>query len=94
MKKNRMVFTSCLSVLVIAMVLLNGCTLAPKYTRPTAPVPSDWPTGEAYGKEAAAPGARAAAEMKWEEFFTDPALTALLPVIAFATLMLERKRRG
>ena len=99
MKRSRMVFTGCLSVLVIAMVLLNGCTLAPKYTRPAAPMPADWPTGEAYGKEAAAPGNRAAAEMKWEEFFTDPELRQVIAAalannrdLRLASLNVEKAR--
>jgi len=94
-----MVFTGCLSVLVFAMALLNGCTLAPKYTRPAAPMPADWPTGEAYGTEAAAPGNRAAAEMKWEEFFTDPELRQVIAAalannrdLRLASLNVEKAR--
>ncbi|MDI9570483.1 MAG: efflux transporter outer membrane subunit [Pseudomonadota bacterium] len=99
MKRSRMVFTGCLSVLVFAMALLNGCTLAPKYTRPAAPMPADWPTGEAYGTEAAAPGNRAAAEMKWEEFFTDPELRQVIAAalannrdLRLASLNVEKAR--
>ncbi len=34
--------------LVVAMLLATGCTLAPKYERPEAPVEATFPTGEAY----------------------------------------------
>lgn len=36
------------TLLAATAVLLTGCTLAPKYTRPEAPVPAAWPTGAAY----------------------------------------------
>jgi multidrug efflux system outer membrane protein len=32
----------------LALAALGGCTLAPKYIRPEAPVPLSWPTGDAY----------------------------------------------
>ena len=32
---------------------LGGCTLAPDYTRPAAPVPAAWPSGAAYKATAA-----------------------------------------
>ncbi len=53
-----------------ALLLLTSCSLAPKYTRPTAPVPSAWPTGPAY-ESSTAP---AATDLKWQEFITDPKL--------------------
>ena len=35
-------------LLVGLAIIPAGCTMAPKYTRPKAPVPADWPTGTAY----------------------------------------------
>ena len=35
-------------LLTIFLVFLSGCTLAPSYERPPAPVPAEWPKGEAY----------------------------------------------
>ena len=31
-----------------ALLALSGCTMAPSYTRPDAPVPTSWPSGPAY----------------------------------------------
>ena len=31
-----------------ALAFLVGCSMAPQYTRPAAPVPAEWPQGEAY----------------------------------------------
>lgn len=65
--------------LLLGTVLLpGGCTLAPKYTRPEAPVPAGWPTGAAYQEPNAAVDAPAAAEITWQEFFTDPRLQTII----------------
>ncbi len=63
---------------VLILMLLGGCSLAPKYTRPGAPVPEKWPTGAAYQETGAAANAPAAAELKWREFFTDGRLQAVI----------------
>jgi len=59
------------------LIMLVGCTLAPSYTRPEAPVPPSWPTGTAYpdGRTADATDATALA---WRDFFTDEALQQLI----------------
>ncbi|RJR41328.1 MAG: efflux transporter outer membrane subunit [Desulfobacteraceae bacterium] len=55
-----------------------GCTMAPKYTRPEAPVPAEWPTGAAYGEPGAGSTLSAAAEVPWREFFPDERLKRLI----------------
>jgi multidrug efflux system outer membrane protein len=62
--------------LLLAWVLIcfGGCTLMPKYSRPAAPVPADWPQGPAYKETAATQKAPAASEVQWRQFFTDPGL--------------------
>ncbi len=65
-------------LIVAVCVCLSGCTLAPKYTRPEAPVPSSWPSGPAYKAINAAPGAPGAEELKWEEFFIDGRLKKII----------------
>ena len=58
---------------------LAGCTLAPEYERPAAPVDSAYPSGPAYGENGQ--GARsgvAAADMGWRDFFADPLLQRLI----------------
>lgn len=57
---------------------LGGCTLAPKYTRPQAPVPADWPTGAAYPETKAGIGIPAASELMWQEFITDEKLQKII----------------
>jgi multidrug efflux system outer membrane protein len=65
---------------------LAGCTMAPKYNRPEAPVPTAWPKGPAYKDAAGASSAKAVAEIPWEEYFVDPNLRKLI------TLALENNR--
>ncbi|MCE5272874.1 efflux transporter outer membrane subunit [bacterium] len=55
-----------------------GCTLAPKYSRPAAPVPAEWPSGDAYGAVGAAAGAPSAQDLRWREFFTDQSLQQVI----------------
>lgn len=56
---------------------LAGCSLAPHYERPQAPVEADYPSGAAY-----APVMNdktvAAADIGWRTFFTDPVLQRLI----------------
>ena len=46
-----------LILLCLIAVLPWGCTMAPQYNRPKAPVPETWPSGSAY-KEAKAAARR------------------------------------
>ncbi len=58
-------------------ISLSGCTMAPKYARPPAPIPAEWPSGPAYGQaETAQP--LLAADLGWQEFFTDPKLRHII----------------
>ncbi|PLC51007.1 multidrug transporter [Pollutimonas subterranea] len=63
---------------------LAGCSLAPKYQRPVAPVPGQYPDHDAVqntgsGSAAAvAPDAAYGSDLGWSEFFTDPQLKALI----------------
>jgi outer membrane protein, multidrug efflux system len=60
------------------LAVTTGCsTMAPKYSRPAPPVPVTFPVGPAYPAEAK-PGATKIADIKWEEFFTDPQLKKVL----------------
>ncbi|KWE30468.1 hypothetical protein WT49_23795, partial [Burkholderia territorii] len=67
----------------IAVALLaTGCTLAPHYTRPDAPVAQAYPAGGVYATQPGAAGARsangqAATAIGWREFFVDPRLQRL-----------------
>jgi multidrug efflux system outer membrane protein len=60
-----------LSPAVAALLLAAGCTLAPRYHRPAAPVPAS-------AGAAAAPGGADAAELGWRDVFADERLQALV----------------
>ncbi len=79
--------------------LLGGCTLAPKYTPPAAPVSAEWPSGEAYRENKTAAGVPAAPEVKWQDFFTDAKLQRIIGTalnnnrdLRLAALNVERAR--
>jgi multidrug efflux system outer membrane protein len=66
-------------LLLVAIALLPaGCTLAPKYTRPNAPVPPGWPTGTAYQPIQPADNAPDARQLPWRQFFTDEKLQQVI----------------
>jgi multidrug efflux system outer membrane protein len=68
-----------LIVLWVGIVaFVNGCTLAPKYERPEAPISAQWPTGAAYRETKAMPGTPTASELAWREFFTDEGLQRVI----------------
>jgi multidrug efflux system outer membrane protein len=56
--------------------LTAGCTLAPPYERPMAPIPAALPAGGAYAP--AEPAAMAAPDLGWRDFFTDPKLRQVI----------------
>ena len=63
-----------LLLLVVMVFLPTGCTMAPQYTRPAAPVPAEWPTGPAYEQKKPAASVEAAAKLSWREFIKDERL--------------------
>ncbi|MEX3895500.1 efflux transporter outer membrane subunit [Paraburkholderia sp. BR10954] len=74
------------SLIAVAVALLaTGCTLAPHYQRPAAPVTATFPTGGVYDQQPGAQGARsangqAAADIGWRNFFVDPRLQQLIEI--------------
>lgn len=73
--------------------------MAPEYTRPEAPVPSEWPGGPAYKNSTAAPAGKAVADITWQEFFINEQLQKLIALaldnnrdLRIATLGIERSR--
>lgn len=67
-----------LLLLPVGIAAVAGCTMAPKYTRPVAPVPAAWPTGPAYENAQPATNAPPAADLGWREFFTDEKLQQVI----------------
>jgi multidrug efflux system outer membrane protein len=87
-----------ISLILAALIYLSGCTMAPQYTRPDAPVPAAWPQGPAY-QESAVPVAPAAADLPWRQFFTDDRLQQIIDAalknnrdLRLAALKVERAR--
>ncbi len=76
-----------------------GCTMAPKYARPAAPVPAEWPTGAAYAGAQVVTNAPEAPNLRWREFFTDQKLLQIIGTaltnnrdLRIAALNVERAR--
>ena len=57
---------------VLVAVALSGCSLAPTYERPAAPVATQWPASAGATTEGAA------ADLAWQEFVTDGQLRELI----------------
>ena len=66
-------------LLGLAAALATGCTMAPKYQRPAAPVPATMPSGPAYlpatTTSATAP---VASDLPWQQFLVDPRLQKVM----------------
>lgn len=71
-------FTLMKFPIVLAAVLLAGCSLAPNYTRPEPPIPTGWPSGPAYEERTDQDGGATVAELTWWEFFSDERLRELI----------------
>ena len=71
---NRNVFLLLAGIAVWAI----GCTMAPEYARPPAPVPAAWPEGAAYEPTRASANAPLASDMDWREFFADEKLQQVI----------------
>jgi len=87
-------------ILILGVLLfMSGCTLSPKYTQPPAPVPAEWPQGDAYKITQIPFDAKATSELSWKAFFTDPKLQQIIGTalndnrdLRIAALNVERVR--
>jgi len=70
--------TTVLCVLLGLWIGLAGCTMAPTYSQPAAPVPANWPNGPSYQAEAAKPLQKPMADISWQEFYQDDKLQKLI----------------
>jgi len=85
-------------LLLGVIVTIWGCTLAPTYTRPAAPIPDAWPSGPAY-KQAASSSPAVVADIKWEDFIVSEPLRKIIGMalannrdLKVAALNIERAR--
>ena len=90
---------ACAVRMALALILLSGCTMIPKYERPPAPVPAAWPSGPAYKQTASMQHAPLATGLKWRQFFTDEQLQKVIETalqnnrdLRVAALNVERAR--
>ena len=94
---KRMTTALCLSL--GALLGLGGCTLAPQYRRPKAPIPADWPSGAAYQDTQPTTNPSDAAPLERQEFFSDGNLQRVIEIalqnnrdLRLAALNVERAR--
>jgi len=89
------------SLLVVGglLIFLGSCSLAPKYTKPQAPIPDKWPQGAAYKNSLTTAETEVVQELKWQEFFTDKKLQKIIGTalsnnrdLRLAALNVERAR--
>ncbi|QGZ39025.1 multidrug efflux system outer membrane protein [Pseudoduganella flava] len=70
------------SLITLAVTaLLAGCSLAPTYERPAAPIPSaaqTWPQGDAYKPAAQPTATKEAYDIAWRDFIADEQLKQLV----------------
>lgn len=83
----------------LAALLLQGCAANPKYTRPPAPVPGEWPGGSASAGSVTPAEAPTALELSWPEFLNDEKLVQVVEMalknnrdLRIAALNVERAR--
>jgi len=76
-KMNKNVLLLLFLVLIGIAILATGCTMAPKYARPAAPIPTAWPTGTAY-EVGVSTNAPQAVDVKWRDYFTDSKLQKVI----------------
>lgn len=64
-------------IIPVIILMLASCTMIPEYKRPEAPIPKEWPKGEAYSslKYEELPKA---AELKWNDFLVDEKLQKIV----------------
>ena len=80
-QKKERDFTLRGAAVAVALLILSGCaSMAPKYTRPEAPVPSGWPSGPAYSTGTAKAGEPNPADIAWQVFFNDKQLQGLIAI--------------
>ncbi len=83
---------------IIVLLLSTGCTMAPKYTRPDAPIPKEWPKGDAY-KDIYGEKGISLKELKWQDLIPDKRMQKVIEMaignnkdLKLAALNMEKAR--
>lgn len=91
--------TTALYCLLATCVCLTGCTMAPTYERPKAPIPDTWPGGAVFPQQAGKPPDQETADLPWQSFFVDPQMQGLIRLalennrdLRIAALNIERSQ--
>lgn len=92
--------TTALCLPLGVLFCLSGCsTMAPKYSRPAAPVPDTWPGSKETTVKDAQPPQKAVADIPWQDFFVDKQLGKLIELalknnrdLRIAALNIERSQ--
>lgn len=58
----------------VSLVAVSACSMAPKYVRPELPVPTSWPTGDAYLRQTEA----SLPSVSYRDIFRDPRLQQII----------------
>lgn len=83
--KNKRAFAAAVAI----AGLLAGCTMAPKYIPPIAPIPAAWPDGEAYQNIRTATNTFDAVVSGWQDFFTDAKMRQVIGLALTNSLDLQ-----
>lgn len=85
--------------LILSVLYLSGCTMAPRYRQPAAPIPRQWPTGAAYAEKQPATDTPKVDQLKWQDFFTDAKMKEVIQIaldnnrdLRLAALHMEKTR--
>ncbi|MBK5275665.1 MAG: efflux transporter outer membrane subunit [Desulfuromonadales bacterium] len=91
--------TTTLCLFLGTILCLSGCSMAPGYTRPDAPVPAAWPAGPSYQSGTGKAADASVADIPWRQFFIDEKLRKLIALslennrdLRVALLNIERSR--
>ncbi|MBA4390928.1 MAG: multidrug transporter [Syntrophus sp. (in: bacteria)] len=86
-------------LIILTIICMAGCTMAPVYKRPEPPVPASLPTGPAYKETAAGQTGAAAGDIGWREFYGDEKLQKVIGIalnnnrdLRVAALNIEKAR--
>lgn len=73
-RMSRIVLSLCFGIVLLSA----GCTLAPRYTRPEAPIPRDWPSGAGREEISIQQGRPSVADISWRDEFPDERLRQVI----------------